>query len=195
MVPELIFARTIHNNYPVWCNVFHDGQPHFVPFKRSFLANFTQFLWLQAADHSRLANQKQDFSLLGPLCIKLWFKMLSGITWISLNDDGLKFSWNFFIHHLLQNETMIPNVVLIQGTNKHVTNKHLPWWSGFYYSERRLIIPWQIYHSMCFCVFIKNNKDLSNVETRAVKFLTTDRVVQQKLSITVGRCSIDVYNW
>ena len=43
-------------------------------------------------------------------------KMLSGNTWISPNDDGLMFSWNFFIHCLLQNE-MIHNVVLTQGTN------------------------------------------------------------------------------
>ena len=42
--------------------------------------------------------------------------MLSGNTWISPNDDGLMFSWNFFIHCLLQNE-MIHNVVLTQGTN------------------------------------------------------------------------------
>ena len=48
--------------------------------------------------------------------------MLSGITWISLNDDGLKFSWSFFIHHLLQNEIMIHNVVLTQGTNTLLMN-------------------------------------------------------------------------
>ena len=48
--------------------------------------------------------------------------MLSGITWISPNDDGFKFSWNFFIHHLLQNEIMIRNVVLTQGTNTLLMN-------------------------------------------------------------------------
>ena len=47
--------------------------------------------------------------------------MLSGNTWISPNDDGLMFSWNFFIHCLLQNE-MIHNVVLTQGTNTLLMN-------------------------------------------------------------------------
>ena len=48
--------------------------------------------------------------------------MLSGITWISPNDDGLMFSWNFFVHHLLQNEIMIHNIVLTQGTNTLLMN-------------------------------------------------------------------------
>ena len=49
-------------------------------------------------------------------------KKLSGNTWISTNDDCLIFSWNFFIHCLLQNEIMIHNIVLTQGTNTLLMN-------------------------------------------------------------------------
>ena len=48
--------------------------------------------------------------------------MLSAITWINPNDDGLMFSWNFFICCLLQNQIMIHNVVLTQGTNTLLMN-------------------------------------------------------------------------
>ena len=79
---------------------------------------------------------------------------------------------------------MIHNVVLTQGTNTLLMNICLNGVGSIIVKEDSLFLG----KSTIVCAFVyftKNNKDLSNAETCAVRFLTTDRSVQQKLSISV----------